>query len=119
MINVLKQSEKKRVITILMSLFVAFSVNAQIKDFVILGGELSNSAVTSVGDIDEVLPRMRVLGLNTVLVHVYWELIEPTEGRMDFTLVGRTIDVARHGQRVEPCLSDWASTTICWRVVVL
>ena len=34
----------------------------------ILGGELSNSATTSVADIDEVMPRMRALGLNTVLV---------------------------------------------------
>ena len=32
----------KRVILLLMSLLVAYSVNAQIKDFVILGGELSN-----------------------------------------------------------------------------
>ena len=34
----------------------------------ILGGELSNSAATSVADIDEVMPRMKTLGLNTVLV---------------------------------------------------
>ena len=85
----------KRVITILMSLFVVYSVNAQTKDFVILGGELSNSAATSVSDIDEVLPRMKVLELNTVLVPVYWEFMEPVEGQMDFTLVDRTIDVAR------------------------
>ena len=64
----------------------------------ILGGELSNSAVTSVEDIDEVLPRMRVLGLNTVLVPVYWELMEPIEGQFDFTLIDRTIDVARQEQ---------------------
>ena len=62
----------KRVIILLISLFVTFSVNAQTKDFVILGGELSNSAATSVSDIDEVLPRMKALGLNTVLVPVYW-----------------------------------------------
>ena len=36
----------------------------------ILGGELSNSAATSVEDIDEVMPRMRALGLNTVLVPI-------------------------------------------------
>ena len=89
----------------------------------ILGGELSNSAATSVEDIDEVLPRMRTLGLNTVLVPAYWELmepreqsqtslsnaerrqkstegqlIEPTEGRFDFTLIDRTIEVARREQ---------------------
>jgi hypothetical protein len=89
----------------------------------ILGGELSNSAATSVADIDEVLPRMRALGLNTVLVPAYWELMEPreqsqtglssaerrqkstegqlmesTEGQFDFTLIDRTIDVARREQ---------------------
>ena len=53
----------------------------------ILGGELSNSAATSVEDIDEVMPRMRALGLNTVLVPAYWELMEPTEGKFDFTLI--------------------------------
>ena len=64
----------------------------------ILGGELSNSAATSVADIDEVMPRMRALGLNTVLVPAYWELMEPTEGQFDFTLIDRTIDVARREQ---------------------
>ena len=61
----------------------------------ILGGELSNSAATSVEDIDEVMPRMRSLQLNTVLVPAYWELMEPVEGQFDFTLIDRTIDVAR------------------------
>ena len=64
----------------------------------ILGGELSNSAATSVADIDEVMPRMRALGLNTVLVPAYWELMEPVEGQFDFTLIDRTIDVARREQ---------------------
>ena len=64
----------------------------------ILGGELSNSAATSVEDIEEVMPRMRVLGLNTVLVPAYWELMEPREGKFDFTLIDRTIDVARREQ---------------------
>ena len=64
----------------------------------ILGGELSNSAATSIEDIDEVMPRMRALGLNTVLVPAYWELMEPVEGQFDFTLIDRTIDVARQEQ---------------------
>ena len=64
----------------------------------ILGGELSNSAATSVADIDEVMPRMKTLGLNTVLVPAYWELMEPVEGKFNFTLIDRTIDVARQEQ---------------------
>lgn len=63
--------------------------------FPIIGGELSNSAVTCVEDIDNVMPRMRALGLNTVLVPTYWELMEPMEGQFDFTLTDRVIDKAR------------------------
>ena len=108
--------KRKRVVTILMSLFVAFSVNAQIKDFVILGGELSNSAATSVEDIDEVLPRMKALGLNTVLVPVYWEFLEPVEGQMDFTLVDRTIDVARQQSlKIVPLwFGAWKNSMSCY-----
>ena len=62
----------------------------------ILGGELSNSAVTSTADIDSVMPRMKRLGLNTVLAPAYWEFIEPTEGEYDFTLVDRIILQARN-----------------------
>ena len=64
----------------------------------ILGGELSNSAVTSVTDIDEVIPHMATLGLNTVLAPAYWEFLEPTEGHFDFTLVDRIIDRARENK---------------------
>ncbi|MBQ7420206.1 MAG: DUF5597 domain-containing protein [Prevotella sp.] len=64
----------------------------------ILGGELSNSAVTSVADVDEVIPRMKTLGLNTVLVPAYWEFLEPEEGKFDFTLIDRTVQRAREHQ---------------------
>lgn len=74
------------------------TLSAQGLSLPILGGELSNSAATSVDDIDEVMPRMRTLGLNTVLVPAYWELMEPTEGKFDFSLIDRTIDVARQEQ---------------------
>lgn len=60
-----------------------------------LAGELSNSAATTVQDIDDVMPRMRALGLNTVLVPLYWELTEPEEGEFDFSLADRTILKAR------------------------
>ena len=84
--------------------------------FRILGGELSNSAATSVEDINEVLPRMKTLGLNTVLVPVYWEFLEPVEGQMDFTLVDRTIDVARQqGLKIVPLwFGAWKNSMSCY-----
>ena len=85
-------------------------------EFRILGGELSNSAATSVSDVEEVLPRMKALGLNTVLVPVYWEFLEPVEGQMDFTLVDCTIDVARQqGLKIVPLwFGAWKNSMSCY-----
>ena len=82
----------------------------------ILGGELSNSAATSVEDINEVMPRMRALGLNTVLVPAYWELMEPVEGQFDFTLIDRTIDMARqeHLHVVFLWFGVWKNSMSCY-----
>ena len=91
----------KRLITIITALWLILTgwttVSAQTvsNDLFILGGELSNSAATSVTDIDNVMPRMKALGLNTVLVPAYWEFVEPVEGQFDFTLIDRTIQQAR------------------------
>ena len=110
---------KNIIITIILSA-VVLTVNAQTGKtsslFHILGGELSNSAATSVENIDEVLPRMKVLGLNTVLVPVYWEFLEPVEGQMDFTLVDRTIDVARQqGLKIVPLwFGAWKNSMSCY-----
>ena len=86
-----------RTILSVLALCLTLTGWAQTKDL-ILGGELSNSAATSVEDIDEVMPRMKALGLNTVLVPAYWELMEPTEGKFDFTLIDSTIQQARNLQ---------------------
>ena len=51
------------------------TVNGQ--PMLILGGELSNSAATCFDDIDRVMPEMKRLGLNTVLVPAQWDLLEP------------------------------------------
>lgn len=96
------EDEMKRLIVCLLTLVMMATVWAADRlssmPYPILGGELSNSAATSVVDIDEVMPRMRALGLNTVLVPAYWELMEPVEGKFDFTLIDRTIDVAQREQ---------------------
>ena len=112
---------KGRIISALLSIFMMLMSNTLradnvISQFHILGGELSNSAATSVSDIDEVLPRMKALGLNTVLVPVYWEFLEPDEGKMDFTLVDRTIDVARQqGLKIVPLwFGAWKNSMSCY-----
>ena len=88
----------KKLVFCLLAMMGVLTISAQRLSFPILGGELSNSAATSVEDIDEVMPRMRALGLNTVLVPAYWEFVEPVEGKFDFTLIDHTIDVARREQ---------------------
>jgi len=82
----------------------------------ILGGELSNSAATSVEDINEVMPRMKALGLNTVLVPAYWEFLEPKEGVFDFTLIDCTIQQARQ-QRLKVVFlwfGAWKNSMTCY-----
>ncbi|MBQ9232161.1 MAG: DUF5597 domain-containing protein [Prevotella sp.] len=87
----------KRIKILIIAWFAALGLQAQDTP-IILGGELSNSAVTSVADVDEVIPRMKTFGLNTVLVPAYWEFLEPEEGKFDFTLIDRTILRARENE---------------------
>ena len=114
----MEMGKNTRLVVVTMSLCLLMSISgrAQSTDLHILGGELSNSAATSVSDIDQVLPRMKALGLNTVLVPFYWELMEPMEGQMDFTLVDRTIDIARQeGLKIVPLwFGVWNNSMSCY-----
>lgn len=65
------------------------------KPMLILGGELGNSSATCGEDIEKILPKLRRMNLNCVLVPAYWELIEPEEGKFDFSLTDKVIDEAR------------------------
>ncbi len=66
--------------------------------FLILGGELGNSSFTSTEYMSSFWPKLKAMNLNTVLAPVYWELIEPNEGKYDFVLFDELIKEARKNE---------------------
>lgn len=65
------------------------------KPFLILGGELHNSSSSSLEYMKSVWPQLKANHLNTVLLPVAWETIEPQEGKFDFTTVDGLLRGAR------------------------
>ena len=59
------------------------------KPMLMIGGELGNSSASTPADVKRTFSHLRQMGLNTVLVPVSWELIEPQEGTFDM----RSLDV--------------------------
>src|SRR5204863_3523870 len=57
------------------------------KPFLILGGELGNSSASSNEYMRSIWPKLKQMNLNTVIAPVYWELMEPTEEKFNFSLV--------------------------------
>jgi len=86
------------------------------KPFLALGGETGNSSSSSLEYMRPIWPKLVALNLNTVLVPVYWELIEPAEGKFDFTLVDGLIQEARkHGLRLVPLwFASWKNSMSCY-----
>jgi beta-galactosidase GanA len=86
------------------------------KPFLVLGGELGNSSSSSLEYMRPVWPKLVALNLNTVLVPVYWDLIEPAEGKFDFTLVDGLIQEARkYGLRLMPLwFASWKNSMSCY-----
>lgn len=86
------------------------------KPMLMLAGELSNSAATSRDDIRGWMPRMESMGLNTVLVPAQWDLIEPEEGKFDFSLIDEVISQARthHLKVVFLWFGAWKNSMSCY-----
>ncbi len=86
------------------------------KPFLILGGELGNSSSSSLEYMRPIWPKLAALNLNTVVIPVYWELIEPTEGQFDFSLVDGLLQEARkHQLRLVPLwFASWKNSMSCY-----
>ncbi|MCE5345160.1 MAG: DUF5597 domain-containing protein [Bacteroidales bacterium] len=65
------------------------------KPFIMLAGELHNSSSSNLAYMDSIWSRMVSFHLNTLLAPVTWEMIEPEEGKFDFTNVDSLIIKAR------------------------
>jgi beta-galactosidase GanA len=86
------------------------------KPFLVLAGELGNSTSSSLEYMRPIWQKLAALNLNALLIPVYWELIEPTEGKFDFTLVDGLIQEARkHKLRLVPLwFASWKNSMSCY-----
>ena len=79
------------------------------KPFLMLGGELYNSSSSSLDYMKPLWPKLAGIPLNTVITPLSWELLEPAEGKYDFTLVDGLLAQAReqHVRVVFLWLASW------------
>lgn len=65
------------------------------RPFIMLAGEVHNSNASSEEYMENIWKWADELGMNSLFLPVTWELIEPEEGKFDFTLVDALIRQAR------------------------
>ena len=65
------------------------------KPFIMLAGEVHNSNSSSVKYMEGVWEKAQKLGMNSLLMPVTWEMVEPEEGKFDFSVVDGLILQAR------------------------
>ena len=83
--------------------------------FLFRGGEVGNSA----GEPDflrQHWPKFRTLGLNGLVVPVYWNVIEPEEGNFDFATLDRLVADARQNDMrlVLLWFGSWKNSMSCY-----
>jgi Domain of unknown function (DUF5597)/Glycosyl hydrolases family 35 len=64
------------------------------RPYLILGGQIHNSSAWPV-ELPQIWESMAALHANTMEAPVYWEQLEPQEGRFDFTNVDQIVEGAR------------------------
>jgi hypothetical protein len=86
------------------------------RPFLIRGGELGNSSASSIAYMKPIWPKLVKMHLNTLMVPVYWELLEPKEGQFDFALVDALVSNARQ-YRLKLILlwfGSWKNSMSCY-----
>ncbi len=87
------------------------------KPFLMRAGELGNSAASTAEWLrTHVWQQLEDANINTALVPAYWDLIEPVEGKYDFSLVDSVIDGARshHMKVVFLWFGAWKNSMSCY-----
>ncbi|HEY1683199.1 MAG TPA: DUF5597 domain-containing protein [Tepidisphaeraceae bacterium] len=86
------------------------------KPFLALGGELGNSTASNLEVLEQAFAKCEHMNLNTVMLPVYWDLIEPSENHFDFSLVQGAIDRARahHLHLVYLWFGTWKNSMSCY-----
>ncbi len=78
------------------------------KPFIMLAGELHNSSASSIEHMKPIWDKLASSHFNTVIGTASWELVEPEEGKFDFSLVDSEIAEAR--QRNMRLILIWFAT---------
>jgi beta-galactosidase GanA len=86
------------------------------KPFLMLAGETGNSSASDLNYMGKIWPKIVKMHLNTLMVPVYWELIEPNEGEFNFTLVDSIITSARQNniKLVFLWFGTWKNSMSCY-----
>lgn len=86
------------------------------KPLLMLGGELGNSSASDLKYMAPVWPKLKAMHVNTILMPVYWELIEPKEGVFDFALVDDLVASARKNDLhiVVLWFGSWKNSMSCY-----
>lgn len=82
----LKQNQNKKVLMV------------DNQPFIMIAGEIHNSSATSIKKMKDIFFKAKTLHLNSLLIPVTWEIIEPQENHFDFTIVDYLIKQARKNQ---------------------
>lgn len=83
------------------------------KPFPYLGAEIRLDALLNcdkmeIEEVEKYIAKASELGLNCVLIPIYWNLIEPEEGKYDFSVVDKILEyVNKYDLKMEPAVVQY------------